>query len=317
MNYTPLEPIYRKRAQRRESNGLRTTIAILAVIVTSYVATSFTLRSVFITTPKATQSTTINYPTLPASSSELINIVNTTMKGSTGTYGILIKNMKTDEMYHLNEHRTFESASLYKLWIMATAYEQIESGTLDPDSPIVADVVKLNEQFDIATESAELKEGALQFTITSALRQMITISHNYAALALSQKVKLSNVRALLKKYDLLESFVEQPPKTSAYDVGIFFEKLYKGEIVSKTASEEMLALLKDQTLNNKLPAKLSENVVIAHKTGEIGQYTHDAGIVYTPKGDYFIVVLSNSTYPPGAEERIATLSRRVYDYFNE
>ncbi len=317
MNYTPLEPVYRRRAVRNKSSVAPVLLSVLAVTVISYIATSWTLRTLFPTNTRVAGATIMMYPTLPTSSDNLSRVVDKAMEGSKGTYGIIIKNLKTEEIYHKNEHTRFESASLYKLWIMGTVYSQFEDGTLKPDDPLTADVEKLNKQFDIATESAELTEGALQFTIASALRQMITISHNYAALALSQRVKLSNVRAFLSKYELEESFIGQPPKTSAYDIGIFLEKLYEGKIISPSASKEMLALLKDQELNNKLPAKLSENVVIAHKTGEIGTYTHDAGIVYTPKGDYLIVMLSNSDYPPGAEDRIATLSKAVYDYFNE
>jgi beta-lactamase class A len=54
---------------------------------------------------------------------------------------------------------------------------------------------------------------------------------------------------------------------------------------------------------------------MAHKTGELGQVSHDGGIVYTEKGDYIIVVLSESTLPKGAEERIANISKDVYAYF--
>ena len=74
-------------------------------------------------------------------------------------------------------------------------------------------------------------------------------------------------------------------------------------------------MLKDQRLNRKLPADLPSNTVIAHKTGELGMFSHDAGIIYTPKGDYIIVVLSKSDTPAAAEKRIADISKAVYDYF--
>ena len=77
----------------------------------------------------------------------------------------------------------------------------------------------------------------------------------------------------------------------------------------------MLDLLKSQKLNNKLPKYLPQEIDVAHKTGEIDSLTHDAGIVYAPTSDYIIVILSKSDYPPGAEERIADISRAVYEYF--
>ncbi|MEM4270897.1 MAG: serine hydrolase, partial [Candidatus Pacearchaeota archaeon] len=80
-------------------------------------------------------------------------------------------------------------------------------------------------------------------------------------------------------------------------------------------SGEMLALLKKQNLNSKLPKYLPENTVVAHKTGELGEYSHDAGIVYKDSGDYIIVVLSKTQKPLDANEKIAQISKAVYDYF--
>lgn len=317
LNYTPLRRTHLHRSRNNNRGIIFTLIVLVLTSLISFSGTNYALHTYFPIRTQVNAAPVIVYPTLPASSSQLSEVVQKAMQGSKGKYGILIKNLKTEEIYHDNEHMTFESGSLYKLWIMATAYKQIDAGTLKVADGLNADIPKLNEQFKIATEDAELKEGTIDFTIGSALRQMITISHNYAALALSGKVGMKNVKAFLREQELEESFIGQPPKVSAYDIGIFFEKLYKQKLVSPSSDREMVELLKEQKLNNKLPAKLPDDVVIAHKTGEIGLFTHDAGIVYTPKGDYLIVILSLSDYPPGAEDRIATVSKAVYDYFGE
>lgn len=245
-------------------------------------------------------------------------VVRQALLGSEGSYSIVIKQLKTGEYYYLNEHREYESASLYKLWVMATVYKQIQAGKLEENEPLTADVVKLNKSFGIASDSAELSDGELDFTIGSALRQMITISHNYAALALTTKVKLSSIDSFLKQNNLRESKVgtgNSAPITTAYDIAEFLEKLFKGELGDHLNTEKMIDLLKAQQLNKKLPKYLPESALVAHKTGELGQFSHDAGIIYTPNGPYIIVVMSKSMYPPSAEERIAEISRAVYEYF--
>lgn len=319
MNYTPLPAIHRKRSTKR--NGIGSLVLILTAVTASYTATSWTLNSMFRTDSRASAQTAVLAPP-PAGGSQLKTsnldtVVEKSLAGSKGTYAILIKNLKTDETYAFNEHKTFEAGSLYKLWIMATVYEQVEEGILALDDPLHVDIPALNEAFKIATEDAELTEGEINFTIESALKQMITISHNYAALALTRKVKIANVKAFLKKHNLEESFTGSPPKVSAYDIGAFLEKLYNHQLVSTSSDGAMISLLKQQTLNNKIPVLLPSETVIAHKTGEIGMFSHDGGIVYSPGGDYIIVVLSLSNNPAGANERIATLSEAVYDYFNE
>jgi beta-lactamase class A len=76
-----------------------------------------------------------------------------------------------------------------------------------------------------------------------------------------------------------------------------------------------LTLLKAQKLNNKLPKELPKNTVIAHKTGELDMVSHDAGIVYAQNGNYIIVVMSETSLPVAANERIADISKGVYEYF--
>jgi len=238
------------------------------------------------------------------------------LKGSKGTYAVAIKNLNTGESYYLNEHKKFEAASLYKNWIMATVFGQIETGKISRDEILKKDIAKLNEEFEIATESAEMTEGEIEVSVIQALIGMITISHNYDALILTDRVRLSSVRSFLAESGLNESSVGSPPLITAYDASLFFEKLYKQELASPESTKEMIDFLKKQTLNNKIPKFLPEDLVIAHKTGELGSFTHDAGIVYTPKGNYIIAILSESNYPSGAEENISKISKVVYDYFS-
>lgn len=237
------------------------------------------------------------------------------LDGAKGTYAIVVKNLKTGESFAVNEHMKFATGSLYKLWIMATSFDQIKNGTLSEDEELTADVSELNDKFDIDQDAAELSEGSINLTVKQALQQMITISHNYASLLLAERIKLSNVTKFLDAYGFSESAIGNPPQTTAFDLAIFMEKLYKNQLSDQEHTDQMIDLLKLQTLNDKLPKYLPGETVIAHKTGEIDYFTHDAGIVYLPAGDYIIVCLSQSDYPPGAEDRIGLISKNVYQYF--
>ena len=111
------------------------------------------------------------------------------------------------------------------------------------------------------------------------------------------------------------SALGEPPKTTPSDIMAFFEKLHTGKLAKQENTFRMLEILKRQTLNKKLPKYLPKEVSSAHKTGEIGFFSHDAGIVFREGGDYIIAVLSESDHPSGAEERIAEISRAVFKYF--
>lgn len=249
----------------------------------------------------------------------LEGIVQKSLAGTQGTYGIAIRNFKTGESYYLNEGRIFEAGSLYKLWVMATVYQQIQEGKLTEDQVLSKDIATLNKKFNIDPDSAELTEGTVTLTVGNALNQMITISHNYAALLLAEKIRLSSVAAFLKENSFTQSQVGtygDAPTTTPSNIALFFEKLYKGELANQQYTQAMLDLLKKQQLNNGLPKYLpDQQSQVANKTGDIGWFKHDAGIIFTNSGDYIIVVMSESDSPAGALERIALLSKAVFDYF--
>lgn len=246
----------------------------------------------------------------------LKNVVEKELAGGAGEYAVVIKNLKTDESFYYNEHKVFEPGSIYKLWVMGAVFEKIQNGKISEDDVLEQDVAVLNEKFHIATESAEKTDGKVTFKVKEALDKMITASDNYAALLLAEKIRLLNVRTFLKLNGFNESALGEPPKTTAYDLALFFEKLYKGELANPEHTLQMINLLKNQKLNNKLPKYLPLDTVLAHKTGEINDFSHDAGTVYFPKGDYIIVVLSRGESRKFLDEEIAQISKAVYEYFN-
>lgn len=246
--------------------------------------------------------------------SELEKNIYEIIRDEDGEYAVVVRTLDEKTLVHLNEDALFWSASLYKLWVMATLYQQVEGGKLEIDTELSGDIVELNEKLDIASESAELSEGEVSGTVEDLLYEMITISGNYPAYLLGDTIGMSNVASLMREYGWNDSHLGSPPETTAQEIADFFEKLYQGELVSEDASEEMLKLLKQQRFNDRIPAGVPENTVVAHKTGELDGYKHDAGIVYSPFGDYIIVILSNTENQGRAVELEAEISKAVWEY---
>lgn len=246
----------------------------------------------------------------------LKNVVETSQKGTRGIYAIVIKNLRTGESFSQNEKKVFEPASLYKLWVMGTTFELIKEGKLSEDKILSKEIPELNKIFNIPQDEAEETEGTITINVSDALYQMITISHNYAALLLVSEVRNSRVTSFIKKQDLKNSSLGEPPKTTASDIALFFEKVYQGTMIDGEYSKKMLDLLTKQKLNDRIPKLLPNEVDVAHKTGEIDGFKHDAGIIFG-KDPILLVVLSESESPQGAAGRIAELSRNVFNYFEE
>ncbi|HYK08772.1 MAG TPA: serine hydrolase [Candidatus Eisenbacteria bacterium] len=259
-------------------------------------------------------------PTPMSQDSELGSVVQNALAGTEGSYGIVIQNLTSGDGYNLNEHTIYKSGSLYKLWVMAAVYKKIQDGSLKKDQILTESYAKLNTLFQIDPDYAEKIDGTLSLSVADALNQMITISDNYAALLLTERINLSSVANFLRDNGLVQSHVGangNDPTTTAYDIALFLNRLYNGHFANALYTQEMLDLLKSQRLNSKLPKYLPDSVVVAHKTGELDSYTHDVGIVYAPKSNYIIVVLSNSTDTDAAAERISEVSKDVFNYFSE
>jgi len=333
-----MEPIYYRELRRRSGRKLPIILIILDLLViigfffakTQVKSTSeYVLGKEYVSpVENVTSYPTLSLPSPTPSpipsiilpSASLGQAVQGALIGTPGSYGIVVRNLKTNENYSYNEHIKYESASLYKLWIMAETFEQIKNGTLKENDILTEEIKTLNDKFNIASESAKPSEGAITLSVNDALNKMITISDNYAALLLGARIRLSKVESFLKINGFKESSVGTTgnmPMTTAYDTAVFFEKLYSGKLINEEYSNKMLQLLKAQKLNNKIPKYLAPDIVVAHKTGELDKYSHDAGIVYTQNGDYVIVVLSKSDDPNSAKNQIATISKAVFNYFQE
>ena len=55
-------------------------------------------------------------------------------------------------------------------------------------------------------------------------------------------------------------------------------------------------------------------VKVAHKWGDLPTARHDAGIVYSPRGTFVTVVLTEDVAPDEAQRAIARTAQAAYDF---
>lgn len=252
-------------------------------------------------------------------SKSLENIVLNILKEDKGNYGVVIFNLETGERYYLNEEKEFDTASLYKLWVMAVSFEQIEQGNLK-DTEVLSDSISaIDNKFNLSTDSQEVGDNLISWPVRNALENMIIISDNYSAYLLTERIGIDKISNFLSSRGFSDSKVggnNLAPQTSASDMAIFLERLYDGKFANTSDTSRMIELLKSQKVSTKLAKYLPADAVVAHKTGELGSFSHDVGIVYLKKGNYIIVALSSTKDQLGANEKIAQVSKGVYNYFS-
>ncbi len=105
--------------------------------------------------------------------------------------------------------------------------------------------------------------------------------------------------------------------STAREMGRVFELMAKGELVSKSASESMIAILRKQQVNDRFPKYLGD-VEVAHKTGDGQPYiANDAGILWVKDQPIVLVVFTGRHRGTRAElhEAVARVAAYVARYY--
>jgi len=248
-------------------------------------------------------------PTPSHRDAALEEVIRSSLGDEVDSYGVVVKNLVSGAVAEVNSHKPFETASLFKLWVMYEVYKQVE-----------LDLVDMGEELLVTPYYASWDAGSLPvevcdtLTVRHALWAMITYSDNTSGFLLLDRVGPGNINRDLQALGLTESaFGQEDVISTAADMALFLEMLVLGADVSREASREMLDLMLAQKVRDRLPALLPPGTEVAHKTGNLPEVTHDVGIVYAPQPTYVIAVLSDRG---GESEPIAVLSRAIYDYFN-
>ena len=247
--------------------------------------------------------------TRPILSTDVIHRLDALVAAFPGRAGVWIADRASiTPLYSHDANTKITTASLYKLGVLMEAERRVDSGQLR-----YSDLITIGED-DVTEEGSAYEVGAV-LSVDDALEAMITLSDNGAALALWHLFGGDTIDATLARAGMPDFHVtfDSTGNTVATprSIGTFFWHLARKELVSAAASERMLARLQRQMINDRLPAALPNGTVVAHKTGNLDDVTHDAGIIFTPTGERVVVVMTWDTYE-GANAFIAAIAAIVY-----
>ena len=240
-------------------------------------------------------------------------IVRASLGDEASRFGVVVKRLDNGSGAVIDGGRTFNAASLFKVWVMLEAYHQRQAGLLSFDERYVVS----DYYASLVLNPGELAPCST-VTAQEALQRMMSLSDNIAANIMLERVGYANMNAMLRGQGLAVSGITSTGDvyTTATGMAQLLEAIAQQQAVSALASVEMLSLLVSEVIGARLPALLPAGTVVAHKTGSWENATHDAGIVFSPRAAYVIVVLSELGYGDDGDALIAQLSRAVYDYYN-
>jgi len=228
----------------------------------------------------------------------------------------------------------FHAASTMKVPVMIELFRQAEAGQLKLDEalPIKNEFHSIVDgsvyQLGVGDDSdAEVyKAVGKTMTLRDLCEAMITVSSNFAANLLIERLGVENIRATVNRLGadgmhVLRGVEDQKAfdkglnnSTTARALGVLMLKIASGKAVSPTADAEMAGILKRQTFNDGIPAGLPAGTPAAHKTGTITRIHHDAAIVYGPHPYVLVILVRGIQEQKDSAALMAAISREVWSH---
>ena len=199
---------------------------------------------------------------------------------------------------HAEQVRT---ASTIKVPIMAETFRQVAEGKMAWTDELVLTKEKKQGGSGILGEFSDNSKLDLK----TAVNLMIVLSDNTATNLVLEKVTTDAVNDFMAKLGLNDTLSLRKiggggdakawvndqrnrlfglGRTSPKDMVRLLEMMEKGEIVSKEASADMIAILRRQQLKDGIGRGQSDTTPVASKSGALDRFRADVGIVYTRKG---------------------------------
>ncbi|MGB9911632.1 MAG: serine hydrolase [Microgenomates group bacterium] len=243
-------------------------------------------------------------------SSPVIEEIKNLTKDLVGYYGVYVYRFSDGQEYGIRQKEIFPAASLMKLPVMLALYQEAEAGR-----------ISLEAKYQLAEADKRGGAGILQsrpageiYTYRKLAELMGQYSDNTANNVLVKVLGEKKIQEVIKKIGMEKTDFSEY-ETTPEDIGIFFRQLYKGKILTDSHKEEIFRFLTKTGFEDRIPAGLPEGVRVVHKIGtEIGVFS-DAGIVFPPKGEPFVlVIMSKEAKETEAKEVLPKIAKAVWDF---
>lgn len=253
-----------------------------------------------------------------------------------GTWGIFVQSVTHQSpMLIINADEIFPAASVIKIPILITLYQQIVANNLD-----------LRQRLDVEDKFRTNGSGILNslsdqvtLTVKDLAILMMQLSDNTAAnilIALLSKDKINETMGQLglqqTKLELdridpaLMNVSPNLVTTTPSEISTLLLHLARRDILTLPTCQEILDIMKrnlnKQRLCGQLPFR--SDLIIHHKTGTLTGVYHDVGLVRFARGEYVISILTKNAVgsedprlPNGTEQIMAQISRWVFDYLDQ
>lgn len=225
---------------------------------------------------------------------------------------------ETGKYVDINASKVYSAASIIKIPILIQLFKSIESNQLT-----IYDEMTLTPYYK-ADGSGTLKNSmsGSKYTIDELAKVMIQKSDNSATnMIMSAVGGMPDVNRGIRSWGLKSTYVSNwlpdlngTNYTTARDLATMLYNLDNPGFLNINSREYIIDYMSHVENNRLIQAGLDPKALFVHKTGDIGKMLGDAGIVFTPTGrKYIVVILANRPYnSPDGKNFIQQASSLIY-----
>lgn len=232
---------------------------------------------------------------------------------------IFVWDYETGKYIDINASSPYPSASIIKIPVLIQLFKSIESNQLT-----IYDEMLLTPYYK-AEGSGDLQKKSLlsSYTMDQLAKEMITKSDNTATNMLISAVGgMPDINSGIRSWGLKNTYLSNwlpdiagTNYTTAKDLATMLYNLDNPGFLNINSREYIVDYMSHVENNRLIQAGLDSKALFIHKTGDIGKMLGDAGIVFTPNGKkYIVVILALRPYnSPLGKDFIQKASHTIYN----
>lgn len=234
---------------------------------------------------------------------------------------IFVWDIKTGNYVDIDANKVYPAASIIKLPVLIEMFRLIEQGKFS-----LYDRIPLTEYYrSEGSGDLQFAKHGNMYTVDELARVMIQNSDNTATnMIISQIGGMHSINSSLRQWGLNKTYVQTwlpdlrgTNTTTAREMATLLYNMNNNTFLSLKSREKIAFYMSNVKNNRLIKAGLPPEATFVHKTGDIGNMLGDAGIVYTPQGQrYIVVILAKRPFNASCgKDFIVNASKVIYDEF--
>lgn len=221
-----------------------------------------------------------------------------------GDVGIYVKNLKTGKTVSIQADTIFPTASMVKIPILIGIMDKLKKKELSYHQPLIYKDSLLYEGEDIL---GSFKDGET-IQLAKVMMLMMTTSDNTASLWLQSLAGTgTRINELMARLGLEQTRVNSRTpgrkenqqiygwgQTTPREMVTLMEMMYRGQIIDKTASDQMLRIMGRNFWDEEAISVHPPTVFIASKNGAVNASRSETLLVMAPKGPYIFSIITKN-----------------------